>query len=287
MDSLTQITLGGAVGEAVLGKKVGNKAILWGAIAGYIPDIDFAIGSLCMETVDGLAFHRGVMHSVLFCLVAAPILGWLVNYLYRKKPESDWWGWTQLFFLSLVTHPLLDCFTTWGTQFFWPSDFRVSLSSIFIVDPAYTLPMLVSLIWLMFKKRTSSTRKKLRWFALTFSTIYLFATYANKSYVDTIFESELKRQEIPYLRYFSKPTPLNQILWNVTAETKDAYYLAYYSHFDKSKRLTFSSISKNLHLLGNLANNEHVQYLINTIDGYYSIEKKPDRLIVHDLRFGP
>ena len=99
MDSLTQITLGGAVGEAVLGKKVGNKAILWGAIAGYIPDIDFAIGSLFMETVNGLAFHRGVMHSIVFCLLAAPILGWLVNYLYRKK------GGGQLVGLDTIVLP--------------------------------------------------------------------------------------------------------------------------------------------------------------------------------------
>ena len=146
--------------------------------------------------------------------------------------------------------------------------------------------MLISLIWLMFKKRDSTARNKLRWFALTFSTVFLFSTYANKTYVDAIFESELKRQEIPYLRYFSKPTPLNQVLWNVTAETEDAYYLAYYSHFDQSKKVTFNTIQKNLHLLGSLAENKHIQYLIKTIDGYYSIEKQPDRLIVHDLRFG-
>ena len=40
MDSLTQIVLGAAVGEATLGRKVGNKALLWGAIAGTIPDLD-------------------------------------------------------------------------------------------------------------------------------------------------------------------------------------------------------------------------------------------------------
>jgi len=40
MDSITQIVLGAAVGDAVLGKKIGNRAMVWGAIAGTIPDLD-------------------------------------------------------------------------------------------------------------------------------------------------------------------------------------------------------------------------------------------------------
>ena len=36
MDAVTQIALGAAVGEATLGKKAGNKAVVWGAIAGIM-----------------------------------------------------------------------------------------------------------------------------------------------------------------------------------------------------------------------------------------------------------
>ena len=43
MDSLTQVVLGAAVGEAALGKKIGNRAIVWGGIAGTIPDLDVLI----------------------------------------------------------------------------------------------------------------------------------------------------------------------------------------------------------------------------------------------------
>ena len=50
MDSLTQIVLGAAVGEVVLGKKVGNKAMLYGAIAGTIPDLD-VLTRYFMDTV--------------------------------------------------------------------------------------------------------------------------------------------------------------------------------------------------------------------------------------------
>ncbi len=265
---------------------MGNKAILWGAVAGYIPDIDFAIGHFLMETVNGLAFHRGIMHSIVFCAVLAPLLGIAVHRLYRNDKNSTWRGWSLLFFLSLVTHPLLDCFTTWGTQLFWPSEYRVSWSSIFIVDPVYTLPMLVGTIWLMFKPKQSEIREKIGRYSLAISTVYLLFTLVNRNYVDSIFEKEFERQNIEYSRYFTKPTPLNQFLWNVTAETEDAYHLAYYSHFDENKEVKFSSIPKNRHLLGEMKNHPHVQYLIETIDGYYSVERQEDRVIIHDLRFG-
>ena len=63
MDSLTQIVLGAAVGEAALGKKVGNKALLYGAIAGTIPDLDILSGYF-VDTVTALESHRGVTHSI-------------------------------------------------------------------------------------------------------------------------------------------------------------------------------------------------------------------------------
>ena len=65
MDSITQIVLGAACGEIALGKKIGNKAILFGAIGGTIPDLDVIIGRLYYTNeIDNLAFHRGFTHSV-------------------------------------------------------------------------------------------------------------------------------------------------------------------------------------------------------------------------------
>ncbi len=83
MDSLTQIILGAACGEAVLGKKIGNKALFFGAIGGTIPDLDVFIGGLLYNNeIDAMLFHRGFMHSILFSVLAAFLLGWLVHKLY-------------------------------------------------------------------------------------------------------------------------------------------------------------------------------------------------------------
>ncbi len=84
MDSLTQITLGAAVGEAVLGKKVGNRAMLWGGIAGTIPDLD-VLSNFFMKEIDALAFHRGITHSLLFAVLAPPLFAWLVHSLYKNN----------------------------------------------------------------------------------------------------------------------------------------------------------------------------------------------------------
>ena len=58
MDSITQIVLGAACGEAILGKKIGNRALLFGAIGGTIPDLDVFIGKLLFNNeIDSMAFH--------------------------------------------------------------------------------------------------------------------------------------------------------------------------------------------------------------------------------------
>ncbi len=84
MDSLTQIVLGAAVGEAVLGKKVGNRAMVWGGIAGTIPDLD-VFANLFMSPIEALAFHRSVTHALIFSIFASPIFMWLAHQFYRQK----------------------------------------------------------------------------------------------------------------------------------------------------------------------------------------------------------
>lgn len=83
MDSLTQIVLGAAVGEAALGKKVGNRAMIWGAIGGTIPDLD-VMTNLFMGELQAMCAHRGFTHSIVFSLLAPLAFAWLLSYLYRS-----------------------------------------------------------------------------------------------------------------------------------------------------------------------------------------------------------
>ena len=89
MDSLTQIILGAAVGEITLGKKIGNRAMIWGGIGGTIPDLDVLANGF-MDSIDALAFHRGISHSLFFSVVGGAFFAWLVHNLYRHNWHKSW-----------------------------------------------------------------------------------------------------------------------------------------------------------------------------------------------------
>ncbi|MDX5345897.1 MAG: metal-dependent hydrolase [Hymenobacteraceae bacterium] len=284
MDSLTQIVLGAAVGEAVLGKKAGNRAVLWGAVAGTIPDLDVLVGK-AMTTVDALLFHRGISHSIVFALFLSPLLGWGVCRIYKGQ-QGNWKEWSLLFFLGLVTHALLDCFTTWGTQLFWPHPYRVSFKSIFVIDPLYTVPFLVCLVWLMFLDRTSPKRRTLNWAGIGISSFYLLLTLFNKYQVNQVFQASFQNQGLPVMRFETKPTPLNNILWSTNAEAAEGFYIGYYSFFDSNKQVNYHYFPKNHQLLKPYLQHKAVQKLLFLTDGWYTVEPVQEGLLINDLRFG-
>ncbi|WP_304036360.1 metal-dependent hydrolase [Mesonia mobilis] len=281
MDSLTQIVLGAAVGEAVLGKKVGNKAMLYGAIAGTIPDFD-TFASHFTDTVTALEIHRGFTHSIVFSLVFAPVFGWLVS---RWEKTASWKNWSWLFFWGFLTHPLLDAHTTWGTQLFWPLDLRLAYKNIFVIDPLYTLPFLVFVILAMRKKRTSPKRRKLNNLGLIISSAYMLLTLILKGITYQKFTEALQQQNILYSEIETKPSPFNTILWTANVDTKDAYLIGHYSFFD-AQPIQFTAYPKNHEWIEDLKEEENVQRLIKITKGWYTITKENEKLYLNDLRFG-
>lgn len=281
MDSVTQIVLGAAVGEAVLGKKIGNKAIVLGAIAGTIPDLDVFAGYFT-DTVTALEIHRGFTHSVVFALSFGLLFGWLLSVWDKRGSLKEWfWFW----FLCFVTHSMLDACTTWGTQLFWPLDIRLAFKNIFVIDPLYTLPFLFFLILTMFQKKGSAKRRKFNMLGLIISTSYLLLTLVLKGIAYTKFEDSLSEQNITYLALGTKPGPLNTILWTANVETNDAFLIGYYSFFD-SKPIHFVSHPKNHELLDDFKDDDKVKRLINITTGWYTISEKADGIYLNDLRFG-
>jgi len=229
LDSLTQIVLGAAVAEVVAGKKLGNKALLWGAIGGTIPDLD-VIGAFFMGEVEYVNFHRGFSHSLVFGFLMGPMLGWLLS----KSPWSQGQPfrlWCQLFFWTIFTHPLLDIFTSYGTQIFLPfSDYRVELNTIFIIDPAYTLPMLIALIAVMFYRRESQKRRKVLFVGMAVSHVYLFFTIFNKyAIVEPAMKAEMAKRNLQVERYETIPAPLQNLLWQGIIKTPEGYYAGYFN----------------------------------------------------------
>lgn len=347
MDSLTQIILGAAAGEAVLGKKIGNRAMVWGAVGGTIPDLD-VLGKFFLSEIDNLAFHRGISHSIFFSVVGALVFGWLIYHLYRspyhkwiavglkiaagglvvaalnfvfqrafadtlmptlvvagllgtylffnikKSYFSDSWeqpnatlrDWQGLFFWSLFTHPILDCFTMYGTQLFAPfSNMRVAWSTIAVADPLYTMPFLICLLVAARYVRGSKQRRNWNYAGIALSSLYLLFTVYNKQRVNTVFANALDAQGIEYQRFVSNSSILNNIVWNCTAETKEHFYVGQYSLFDEVP-VQFYKVAKQHDLLKNKDTDYTVTILRWFSDNYFTVVDKGNRLQFNDLRFG-
>ena len=285
MDSLTQIVLGASVGEVVLGKKVGNKAILLGAIAGTLPDLDVLLRYFTDE-ISSTQMHRGFSHSIVFAVLIAPLLGCIAKKIHFKLNEVSFKDWTKLFFWTTVTHPLLDAHTTWGTQFFWPFNYRLAYQNIFVVDPLYTLPFLMFLIIVMTLKKDNPKRSKFNTIGLSLSSTYLLLTLIFKWISFQEFKEGLENQEIEYVEIDNKPSPLNSILWSSLIETDKGYRTAYYSLFDKQEITYSKEFLKNHHLLEPYLEQKVIKQLIDISAGWYRIEEKNGKLLFLDLRFG-
>ena len=291
MDSITQIVLGAACGEAILGKKIGNRALLFGAIGGTIPDLDVFVGKLLYNNeIDSMAFHRGFMHSFLFAILGAIAFGAVVFWFYNRGKRNGMTtqkDWMWLFFASIFTHPILDSFTAYGTQLFAPfSNYRVAFNNISVADPLYTLPFLVLLIVVMFLKRTSSKRRLFLKLGLGVSSLYMMFTLVNKYHVHGVYKRALAEEQINYLRFQTQPTILNNFLWYGIAETTDAYFVGFYSILDATPTVSkWHRLPKNHDLLGDMP--KDLETLSWFSGGYYNLSETsdPNTFLYKDLRY--
>ena len=375
MDSLTQIILGAAVGEVAAGRKIGNRAMLWGAIAGTIPDLDVIVGSLFMNEINGLAFHRAITHSIFFAVIFSFLISYYRHWLYsnghhrkrgykiaatisgvlfmalasvglificktlggtvgmivsailtlglvsyfgarlikgylnvdQEKIDIGYWSWYKLFFWAIFTHPLLDCFTVYGTQLFAPfSNYRVALNNISVADPSYTFPFLIclmvaSLLSRRYDKesdndinksfRLSWANYKLRSYVnatgIIISSLYLGWTFYNKAKVNKVMEQTLADQNIEYTRYMTGPTILNNLLWSATAETDSSFYTGLYSFYDTEQKFKLFEIPKNHNLIDYNSDDKVVNTLKWFSKDYFSVMRRKDGLLqINDMRFG-
>ncbi len=179
MDSITQAVLGAAIAEAGFRKQLGRRSLAFGALCGTFPDFD--VISAAIDPWLDLVAHRGPTHSLVVLPFVSLGLGLLGTKLGRK---GDWKTWTHLAFWALITHPLLDVFTSFGTQLFAPLSFRrFALDAVSIVDPVYTVPMMVA-VGLALRQGDAHWRvrtRRLTSLALGWSCVWLGVGMVNHS----------------------------------------------------------------------------------------------------------
>jgi inner membrane protein len=231
MDSLTHIVLGAALGTAVLGRKVGPRAAVWGAICSSLPDLDVLVPQ--GDPVRDFTFHRGASHGLFWLTLAAPFIAWAIARLHRSAGASGR-EWLALVWLALISHPLLDAFTVYGTQLLLPfSDYPVGLGSMFIIDPLYSAPLIVGVLAAM-RWRLVAPARAARWntAGLVASTAYLAWTLAAQWHVEGEVQHALAASPLADGRMLVTAAPFNSLLWRVVVMDDAGYYEGYRSILD-------------------------------------------------------
>ena len=279
MDSLTQLTFGAACGEAILGKKVGRKALIWGAILGTLPDLDVFIplGS----PVDDFVYHRGFSHSLFLLTALSPVFAWLITKVHRNtKPLFN--KWMLLTFVVLNGSVLLDLFTIYGTQIFWPLDTTpLAVPTLFIIDPLFTLPILIGVSGALFLKN-----HRLNFIGLCLSLAYLIWALGVSVFVNGKMEEKLNEQGVPYSQFISSPAPFTTLLWRTVGIHNDQYFETYYSLFDGDAPLSVNFYPRNLSLMKGIGEHSPVVKLKSFTKGYFAMADINGSVTMTDLRMG-
>jgi inner membrane protein len=285
LDSLTHIALGACMGDAFCGQKVGKKAMLWGALAQSIPDIDFVAASW-LNTSENLLAHRGFTHSILFAVAAALLMAIFAERWHRPHNIS-FKRWLAFFIVVVLTHIFLDAFNNYGVGWFEPfSHYRISFNVVYVADPFFSIMPAIAFVMLLLLRSFSKKRKSWWRIGIGFCFLYLGYCVVNKIIINNDVKHLLNKQNIQYNSYFTTPAPLQSWLWFVAAGTDSGYYVGYRSVFDKSGKLSLQYFPRNASLLNNGKDYREIMQLVRFSQGYYTVEQRKDTLVFNDLRFG-
>lgn len=279
MDSLSQIALGSAVAVAVVGRHSSvKKAALWGALAGTLPDLDVFIDY--GDALSNMVKHRGVSHSLFYLSLFSPILALVTCKIHQEM--AIYRQWLLAFWLVLITHPLLDTMTIYGTQLALPfSNHPFGIGSMFIIDPLYTVPLILGLGWVLLKGKGTLAANTA---GLVFSSCYLLWSVAAQHHVTQTARQQLVQQE--YQNVLVVPTALNTLLWRVLVMTDDAYYEGFYSILEKNTTLHFTAYPLDPALTKQYQHHPDVQTLAAFSHGFYALERQQQNVVMTDLRMG-
>jgi inner membrane protein len=234
MDSITHIALGASIGEAVFGNKFGFKAALLGALLSSIPDFDVAL-YLFYDFYAMLSIHRGYSHSILICSLLAIFISFLLFH-WKLFGESSFAKISFFAWTCFMSHLLLDTLTSYGTQLFLPfSNTRVGFDCINVVDPVYTIPLIIGLILCFWIYKTKTNRTKFVHWSIAISTIYLLLTFLNKQHIENIIQDHFDQADIKIQKLMTMPVGIANYNWYGVAKAKDSIYLQKYSLFEKEE----------------------------------------------------
>jgi inner membrane protein len=281
VDSVTQAVLGAAIGGAIAPAGQRRKALLAGAALGTLPDLDVLIDY--GDAVENFTYHRGFSHS-LFVLPPFALLLWLALRRWWAPVRDAPLRWLAIIGLALVTHPLLDAHTAYGTQLLWPLESPpVMWATLFIIDPLFTLPMLVAVI---ITAAWPARRGNVARAALLLSTLYLGWSWMAQSIVARHTADALAERGLSGAPVFITPTPFNTLLWRIVVLTEDGYLEGFDSLLVDDGPIDFAAYTSDRQLLLEADTVRAVSRLRWFSRDFVKAGIVDDRLLITDLRMG-
>ena len=328
MDSLSQLALGAAVGVAVMGRRTAPwKAAMWGGVLGTLPDLDALIDH--GDPVLNMVLHRAETHALFWQSLAALPLAALITFLTRAgpvlpagsgiasgpglqvagSPPATRWAafpaWLLTVWLVLVTHALLDAMTVYGTRLALPFSAQpYGVGSIFIIDPLYTLPLLLGLLATLLSRSgraagaTGASSPSLggrsaragRWnlIGLALSTAYLGWSAAAQHHVAGLVHAQLAQgpEATSVERVLVTPTPFNTALWRVVVMRPDRYEEGFYALADQGRPVRFRAYARDAELFKQVQAMEAVGHIAAFSRGFFRVDERDGAVRITDLRMG-
>jgi inner membrane protein len=284
MDSVTQAVLGASIAGACAPQGHRRKALVVGAFLGTLPDLDVLIDF--GDAVKNYTYHRGFSHS-LFVLVPLATVLWLGLRRWWSPVRAAPGRWFAAILLALVTHPLLDAHTAYGTQLWWPLSTPPTMwSTLFIIDPVVTIPLLVGAVAAFIKPAARGSALALV-AGLAISTAYIGWSWVAKTTVEQNARQALAGSAIPDAPVFSVPTPFNTLLWRIVVMTEDGYLEGFDSLVAEDGPVRFERYSSDTESLSAAADIPAVKRLRwFSRDFLKSTVREDDMLVLSDLRMG-
>lgn len=239
MDPVTQGILGSSLSQAFASKKNIKIATFCGIFGGIAADLDILIKSTSDQLLF-LQYHRHFTHSLFFIpfgsLFTSLILLTIFKILNKQIPFKVIYIFT---FLGYATHGLLDACTSYGTNLYWPfSNVRVTWNIIAIIDPIFSLTLIIFFIFAYIKKS--------RIFAiigLFFAMIYLLVCFIKNQHVEQIMKKLAEDRNHKIERFFIHPSIGNNILWRSIYQANNEYYVdAIYVPFFKKPKIYYGHV---------------------------------------------
>jgi len=281
MDSLSQVVLGASVAGAFAPAGHRGKAMLLGAGLGTLPDLDVFIDF--GGAVENFTYHRGFSHS-LFVLAPFSALLWLLLRRWWAPVRDEPLRWLAAISLALLTHPLLDAHTAYGTQLLWPLTVPpTSWATLFIIDPLYTLPLLVGVLVAAFHRKVSGTALRV---GLVVSTLYIGWSWVAQATVSRNVEDALASMQLQDAPVFLTPTPLNTLLWRVVVMTEEGYLEGFDSLVVDEGKMRFTAYPSRADAMESADDVWAVNRLRWFARDFVKAHIDNDRLVISDLRMG-